>query len=50
MSQAKTDDPTVPVGDDNHPPKRTHRVPSARKIVVAKYVFYYFWFDSDTVF
>jgi hypothetical protein len=38
MSQAKSDDQIVHVGDDNPPPKRNYRVLLARKILVAKYV------------
>jgi hypothetical protein len=46
MLEAKTD--AAPVGDDNHPPKRTHKVPTAKKIVVAKYVIYSPQSNSDT--
>jgi hypothetical protein len=39
--QAKTDVAAAPIRGDNHLPKRTHRVSTAKKIAVAKYVFYF---------
>jgi hypothetical protein len=39
MSQARTEDLTLPMGEDSRQPKKACRVLVMRKILVAKYVF-----------
>jgi hypothetical protein len=39
ISQATIDAAAATMGDDNHLPKKTHRVPLTKKIMAPKYIF-----------